>query len=152
MRSKLPLLIRLGVGAILVSYGYEKLQDPVSFLKSIREYQMFPEECFALLNFSVSAIPVTEILAGVFLATGFWRRGAATVMSALMLVFSTAIVVRSIEMMSTTELAFTELVFDCGCGSGEVVIFEKLLFNLVLTIGILHAGFRNDAPQLSPSN
>ncbi|MFT7516641.1 MAG: putative membrane protein YphA (DoxX/SURF4 family) [Myxococcota bacterium] len=149
MRTRLPLLVRLGVAFILCTYGFEKLQDPVAFLKAIREYEMFPAEYYRLLNFSVSAIPVAEILAAICLATGFWRRGAAVVTSLLLIMFSTAILIRSFEIMADTGQAFSELVFDCGCGSGEVVIYEKIMFNLVLLLGVLHAGFRTHAPQLS---
>jgi uncharacterized membrane protein YphA (DoxX/SURF4 family) len=149
--SRLPLLIRLGVATILVSYGFEKIQDPVAFLKAIREYEMFPSGWYGLLNFSVSAIPITEILAALCLATGFLRRGAAAVTALLLIVFSSAILIRSFDIMAETGQKFTELSFDCGCGSGEVIIFEKILFNTALLIGVIHAGFRNHAPQL-PSN
>lgn len=152
MRTGLPLLVRIGVAVILCSYGLEKLQDPVAFLKAIREYQMFPAEWYGLLNFAVSALPITEILAAICLATGFWRRGAAVITSLLLVVFSTAILIRSFEIMADTGQAFNQLVFDCGCGSGEVVIYEKIMFNLVLLVGVLHAGFRAHAPQLSSND
>ena len=54
MKSRLPALVRIGVAIILVNYGVEKLLDPVAFLKAIREYEMFSNESFGLLNFSVS--------------------------------------------------------------------------------------------------
>lgn len=152
MKAKLPLLIRIGVAVILLKYGFEKLQDPVAFLKGIREYHMFPEEYFSLLNFSISAIPMTEIFAAICLATGFWRRGAAAVTSLLLFVFSSAILLRSFELMAETGQSFTQLQFDCGCGSGEVVIYEKIMFNLALLIGVIHAGFRDHAPQLSSNH
>ncbi|MBC8370340.1 MAG: DoxX family membrane protein [Planctomycetes bacterium] len=152
MKSRLPLLIRLGVAAILASYAFEKLQDPVAFLKAIREYQLIPSEWFSLLNFSVSAIPITELLAAVCLAIGFWKRGAALITSLLLIVFSSAILIRSFEMMAETGEAFTQLQFDCGCGSGEVIIYQKLMFNLILLLGVIHAGFRDYAPQLPHNN
>ena len=50
MRSYLPLFIRVGVAALLISYGMEKLSDPVSFLKSIHEYDILPVKPSWILN------------------------------------------------------------------------------------------------------
>ena len=152
MKSLLPVLVRIGVAIILVKYGVEKLLDPVAFLKAIREYEMFSAESFRLLNFSVSAIPIAEIVAAICIVSGFLRRGAALATTALLLVFSSAILIRSFELMSQTGQSFTELSFDCGCGSGEVIIYQKIMFNIILIIGVLHAGFRDYAPQLSSND
>jgi TRAP-type C4-dicarboxylate transport system permease small subunit len=91
-------------------------------------------------------------VAAICIVSGFLRRGAALATTALLLVFSSAILIRSFEIMSQTGQSFTELSFDCGCGSGEVIIYQKIMFNIILIIGVLHAGFRNYAPQLSPND
>jgi len=142
MREHLPLFIRIGMAAILIAYGVEKLADPVNFLKAIHEYGILPTQPTWILNLAPSGIPMLEIAAGLCLLSGFLRRGAAVLMAAFLVLFTGAILWRTREVMGDTGQAFHEVAFDCGCGSGVVVIWEKTMFNLALILGTLHAGFR----------
>jgi len=142
MRSRLPIMIRFLMGAILITYGIEKLSDPVSFLKSIHEYDILPARPTWVLNLAPSGIPLLEITAGLCLITGFLRRGAAVIMSSFLVLFTAAILWRTFGIMDETGQAFTQVEFDCGCGAGVVVIWEKIMFNTILVLGTLHAGFR----------
>lgn len=142
MRERLPLLIRLAIGAILITYGVGKLSDPVSFLKVINEYQILPAHPTWLLNLMPNGIPLLEIAAGLCLITGFLRRGAAVLMGGFLVLFTAAILWRALQVMEDTGQLFREIEFDCGCGAGVVVIWEKLLFNSVLILGTFYAGFR----------
>ena len=45
-----------------------------------------------------------------------------------------AIVLRTLEVQTAEGTAFCDIVFDCGCGSGEVLICEKLLYNGLLIV------------------
>ena len=138
MRSYMPLFIRIAVAALLVSYGLEKLADPVAFLKSIHEYDLLPTTPPWILNFGPNAIPILEIAAGICILTGFLRRGAALSMGLFLVVFTAAILFRTLTVMDETGQAFAEIAFDCGCGSGVVVIWEKLVLNLALIAGTFY--------------
>jgi len=138
MMSYTPLFIRLAVAALLFSYGFEKLNDPVSFLKSIHEYDLLPTEPPWLLNFGPSLIPILEIAAGICILSGFLRRGAALSMGLFLIVFTGAITWRAFTVMSETGQSFASIEFDCGCGSGVVVIWEKLVFNTALIVGTFY--------------
>ncbi|MHC4379836.1 MAG: DoxX family protein [Planctomycetota bacterium] len=140
--KQMPLFIRLAMGAILIAYGVGKLADPVSFLKAIHEYQILPAEPTWLINLAPSGIPLLEITAGLCLITGFLRRGAATLMTAFLILFTAAILWRTFAVMDETGQKFTEVAFDCGCGGGVVVIWEKVMTNIILILGTIHAGFR----------
>lgn len=142
MRSRLPLLIRFFMGGILIAYGVEKLMDPVSFLKAIHEYDILPTSPTWILNLAPSGIPILEIATGLAFFTGTLRRGAATVMSSFLVIFTAAILMRTLGIMEETGQSFMEVEFDCGCGAGVVVIWEKIMFNTVLVLGTIHAGFR----------
>jgi uncharacterized membrane protein YphA (DoxX/SURF4 family) len=134
----MPLFIRLAVAALLFSYGFEKLNDPVTFLKSIHEYDLLPTNPPWALNFGPNVIPILEIAAGICILTGFLRRGAALSMGLFLLVFSAAIFWRALVVMDETGVSFSAVAFDCGCGSGVVVIWEKLVFNVALIVGTFY--------------
>ena len=142
MRSRLPIMIRFLMGAVLIAYGIEKLSDPVSFLKSIHEYDILPTRPTWVLNLAPSGIPLLEITAGLCFITGFLRRGAAVIMSSFLVLFTAAILWRTFGIMDETGQSFMQVEFDCGCGAGVVVIWEKMMFNTILILGTIHAGFR----------
>jgi len=138
----LPMLVRCAVAALLLAYGFEKLGGLSDFLKSIHSYGILPPEPPWLLNLAADGIPMLEIAGGLCLLFGWFRRGAALVVGLFLLVFSVAILWRTLEVMDDTGQAFTQVAFDCGCGNGVVVIWQKLLFNLALLLGVLYVGFR----------
>ena len=155
MRNYLPLFIRVAMAALLLSYGFEKLHDPVTFLKSIHAYDLLPTNPPWLLNFGPNVIPLLEIAAGICILTGFLRRGAAMAMGCFLILFTGAILWRALVLMDDTGEAFHTIAFDCGCGSGEVVIWEKLVFNTALIVGcfycMLERGYRS-AASTSPKH
>jgi uncharacterized membrane protein YphA (DoxX/SURF4 family) len=138
MRSYLPLFIRVAVAALLISYGVEKLGDPVNFLKSIHEYDILPVKPSWILNLGPNVIPILEIAAGLCILTGVLRRGAAAFMGGFLVLFTAAIFWRALTVMDETGQAFSEIAFDCGCGGGEVVIWEKLVLNTALIVGTFY--------------
>lgn len=138
MRSYLPLFIRLAVAVLLIDYGLGKLSDPVSFLKSIHEYDLLPVKPSWILNLGPNVIPIMELAAGLCILTGLLRRGAAAFMGGFLVLFTAAIFWRTLGVMDETGQAFSKIVFDCGCGGGEVVIWEKLVLNIALIVGTFY--------------
>ncbi len=129
------LLARLYAGAAMLYFGARKLiGDPVDFLKEVRAYALLPDQPAVLLNLTAVCVPVFEVIAGVALLAGWLRRGTGLLSAALLSAFSIAIMLRVPAEMSAQGVGFFELAFDCGCGSGEVVIWSKLLFNLSLIL------------------
>jgi uncharacterized membrane protein YphA (DoxX/SURF4 family) len=144
----LPLLARLYAGAVMLYYGVGKLADPVIFLKSIHTYEILPDDLPFLLNFAAVGLPWLEILAGLALLSNRLRRGAASLSLLSLLLFTGAILMRSLDLMESEGTAFTDLSFDCGCGSGVVVIWQKMIFNgsLILATAIALFPIRPGAP------
>ncbi|MDP7061312.1 MAG: DoxX family protein [Planctomycetota bacterium] len=138
MRDYLPLFIRVGVAALLISYGVEKFYDPVNFLKSIHEYDILPVKPSWILNLGPNVIPVMELAAGLCILSGFLRRGAAAFMGGFLVLFTGAILWRTFGVMDETGQAFHQIAFDCGCGGGEVVIWEKMVLNTALIVGTFY--------------
>ena len=59
-------------------------------------------------------------------------------MIAVMLaVFTPAILLRALAIQAAEGTPFFEIAFDCGCGAGVVVIWQKLLTNTALFLAAL---------------
>lgn len=126
------LLARLCVGGIYLSYGIDKVQHPIAFLKAVHGYDMLPLSPPQLLNVTVVVLPWFEILCGSLLLLGFWRRTIAVSLCALTLFFTVAVALRGSTLAEAQQLAFCSVRFDCGCGGGEVWLCNKLAENLML--------------------
>lgn len=137
------LLLAWMTGAVMLVYGWKKTGLPVpfgdagstvDFLKSIHAYGVLPTQPPWILNLTAVGLPWLEVICGLALILGPFRRGAAALSFLSLAAFTTAITLRSFEVMAEDGVGFFALSFDCGCGSGEVIIWQKLLFNLALIL------------------
>jgi cobalt-zinc-cadmium efflux system protein len=102
MIGYLVLICRFAVGGVFIYASWDKLLHPSAFAEAINNYHLVP---YPLLHLSAHLLPVMELLLGVALILGFWRRGAALLAGLLTLVFMAAI---------TSALA-RNLDISCGC-------------------------------------
>lgn len=137
--SGVPLLLaRLTLGALFIYMGGHKLGDPIDFLKLVRQYEMLPEEPAIFLNSTAIVLPWLEIVCGVGLILGLRLRGAAACVVIMLCVFTPAILLRALHLHGQQGGSFLDIKFDCGCGSGEVYAWKKILSNLgLLALSIL---------------
>ena len=126
-------------GVFLVWYALAKISDPVNFLKAVHAYGVLPEQPILLLNLTASLLPWIELFGGVALISGTMRKGAALLSAVLILVFTFAVIGRIPSEMAAQGVDFFSLKFDCGCGTGIVVAWEKLITNAALIGGLLIA-------------
>ncbi len=124
------LVARAILGAVFVYLGVTKALDPVGFLKLVRQFDLLTAPL--ALNLVATLVPWCEIVFGVFLLVGKCSRGAALVSLLMLLGFTTAITLRAVALHRAGTAAFCSLRFDCGCGTGEVLICLKLLENVAL--------------------
>jgi putative oxidoreductase len=132
----LLVLFRLVLGGLFVYAGIVKVLDPLDFAQNIRNYRLVGQS----LSFLAAVIlPWLEILAGLALAAGVWRRASAFVISALLgcfIVLTLVTIVRGLDV-------------DCGCfgalsrKSGFGVILEDLGM-LYMGLALLVARERRD--------
>lgn len=102
------LLSRLVLGGVFVGAGIPKILDPGAFAVAIRSYELGLPEWF--VSFSAHALPYAEVLLGLYLIFGLFTKPAAWVTTALMVVFTVALL----------QGAARGLEIDCGCfGTGE---------------------------------
>jgi hypothetical protein len=82
------LVARLLLGAVFIVAAVPKIADPPSFAHMIANYRILP---LPLVNPLALFLPWVEILSGIALVLGIFRKTAATFVGALLLVFIAAI-------------------------------------------------------------
>ena len=122
MRAAAALILRLGVGAVLLVSGVLKLRDPAEFATEIANYRLLP----ALSPYIAATLPAAELLlGGALLASSRpWRRAAALAALALFAAFAAAV----------GSAYFRGINIACGCfgGGGSVIGPLTLLRNAAL--------------------
>jgi uncharacterized membrane protein YphA (DoxX/SURF4 family) len=127
----LIVLFRLVLGGLFVYAGVVKVLDPLDFAQNIRNYRLVGQ---SLSFIAAVVLPWLEILAGVALASGMWKRASALIISGLLVFF----------ILLTLVTIARGLDVDCGCfgaisrKSGFGVILEDLGM-LFMSLAILFA-------------
>jgi len=130
IRNKTILVVfRVVLGGLFVYAGIVKALEPLDFAQNIRNYQLVGQ---SLSFVAALVLPWLEILAGAFLVAGIWKRGAALVVSALLVFFIFLTVLTMVRGLDV----------ECGCfgpaarKAGWSVILEDLAM-LALGLGLL---------------
>ncbi len=124
------LLARWILGALFLFMGGSKAADPVGFLKLVREYDVLPSPY--LLNFVAATVPWFEVMCGLLLILGIAVRGTAVLLAGLLVSFTALIWWRALGLQEAGHLPFCSIRFDCGCGTGPVLVCRKLAENVGL--------------------
>ena len=98
----LTVRVQIALGALFVAASLPKIVDPPSFAHMIYNYRIIPG--FAL-NAMTLMMPWLELLCGLALILGVWRRSAAVIIGGMLVVFIIAI---------SINLARDNAV-NCGC-------------------------------------
>ena len=123
------------VGGVFVYASLSKIADPRAFAKIVYHYQVVgPNASFGFVpaNLVAVALPWVELVAGVLLITGVWRREAAGVTAVLLAVFVAAVgstMARGIDIQ------------NCGCfaldASGRAAGWKLIAGDLALLAAAL---------------
>jgi len=98
----LTIRVQLALGAIFIIASLPKIADPPSFAHMIYNYRILPA---GLINFTSLVMPWVELLCGIALILGVWRRPALAITAAMLVVLIVAI---SINLARGNAI-------DCGC-------------------------------------
>ena len=93
---------QIALGLFFVVAALPKIADPPSFAHMVYNYRLLPGP---LVNIASLTMPWAELLMGVALICGIWRKTAATLVGALLVVFIVAI---SVNLLRGNAI-------DCGC-------------------------------------
>ena len=119
------------LAVVFIYTGVTKLLQPEEFLKIVRLYGMSEQPL--LLNSVAALLPWFEVICGGLLLAGVAVRGTAMLLVAMLVPFTTVILLRALDIHETGGLPFCAIQFDCGCGPGVVPICRKLAENAALT-------------------
>jgi uncharacterized membrane protein YphA (DoxX/SURF4 family) len=123
-------LIRWILGGLFIYMGMSKALHPEVFLKLVRQYDLTTN--WLLLNAIAAGLPWFEVFCGLLLVVGVAVRGSALLLILMLVPFTLIVFRRALAISSLQHIAFCAVRFDCGCGSGEVLICRKLIENGLL--------------------
>ena len=133
---------RLIAGGVFIFAGAHKLLDPVAFAEDIANYQAFP---YWTWNLAAAIVPVTEIVAGLAVSTGFKRRAGAIVLASLNVAFLGLIL----------SVIFRDINLDCGCfgeaAEASEVGWPMVFRDLGLMLAIIAAYLPPERAAKSPT-
>jgi uncharacterized membrane protein YphA (DoxX/SURF4 family) len=121
---------RILLGSVFVYSSWSKIADPPGFARVIWNYRILPA---VLIGPAAIVLPWLELLAGLALLLGFLRRGAALLVSSMLLLFIAAL---------TIDLA-RGIPVDCGCFSVAAAaktpaeLFSSMKLDLLRDSGLL---------------
>jgi uncharacterized membrane protein YphA (DoxX/SURF4 family) len=122
--------VQIALGAVFVAAALPKITDPPAFAHMIYNYRLVPG---VLVNTLALVLPWIELIVGILLIVGAWRREAALVAALLLLVFLGAI---------GWNLARGHAI-DCGCfdvrsaGKTPDQLLSDMKWVLVRDVGLL---------------
>ncbi len=133
IRDGSAILVRWILGIVFIYMGMNKALHPAEFLKLVRQYELLGP--YFLLNSVAAALPWFEVFCGLLLLAGVAVRGTALVLVGMLIPFTLVVLKRALAIAATQDLPFCAVKFDCGCGTGEVLICRKLVENSLQIIG-----------------
>ena len=132
MKDIAAFLTRVFIGGMFIYLGWTKALDPVTFLKSIREFDILQTPW--KMNVVAAWLPWFEVWCGSLLMLGVGVRASAFSLGALLVAFTSMVLWRALNLYSAGGIAFCEIQFDCGCGNGEVIVCHKIVQNVALIL------------------
>ncbi len=126
-KQVLFLFFRILLGATFIIAGYGKILDPAGFADIIANYNILPDN---LVNITALILPWIEMCAGLALVFGWYVKGAALLVNAMMVVF--------IGLFAYNQ--YRGLDISCGCFSLSPKKPDNLLLDMTRDMFILATG------------
>lgn len=134
-------VLSLLVGGVFIYASLDKIAHPTEFGRIVYHYRLLGPSRFVgplPANFLAITLPWIEVLTGLCLVTGLWRREAAIVAAALLLVFVVAV---------GLALAQGIDIENCGCftvtGAGRAAGARLIASDLLLLAAAAYVARRS---------
>ncbi len=136
--------MRFVVANVFIVLGAQKIfiADAGEVLKVWHLFNMFPEP--EVLNYAVVVLPWFEFIIGNCLLLGIRVRAAAFAAAVMLILFTVAILFRAWDVpeYASGAISFSEIELDCGCGTGEVIVWQKMMWNLIFAALVIPSAIR----------
>ena len=126
----LSIRVQLALGAVFLAAAVPKILDPPAFAHRIYNYRLLPG---GAVNAAALVLPWVELLAGLALLLGFWKRSAAWITGGLLVLFVAAL---------SVNLARGNPV-ECGCfdvksqGKPRAELLSEMRWTIARDAGLL---------------
>jgi uncharacterized membrane protein YphA (DoxX/SURF4 family) len=145
---RLHLVVRLILGTVFVYASLDKIADPAAFARIVYQWQALGP---VPSNLVAVTLPWIELVAGLLLIAGAWKRDAAAVVAMMLIVFIVAagwVLARGIDVdnCGCTSVAATTTASSWPPGWMRGVGWYLITRNLVLLSGALVLVFVGPGP------
>jgi hypothetical protein len=117
----LLLAFRIVVGAVFIWAGGLKIASPLDFARDIENYRFFPRDLVFIIAI---VLPWVEVVGGIFLIAGFFKRSSALLLALLLAGFMGLVGLALLRGIDTS----------CGCFGS---LSRKADLSLILTDAVL---------------
>jgi len=135
--DRILLFLQWLIAAIFIFAGISKIINPGTFVRDVDNYRLLP---YLLVTIIAIILPWVEILCGIFLIAGKWKKGTAFSLLVLTFIFLIAI---------STAIA-RGLDITCGCFSNTVegirLGYTRLIEDVILFVlaGLIYMKSKKD--------
>jgi len=131
----LLIVLRLIVGGFFVYASLDKLLNQEAFARAIYNYKFLPD---IFINIQAIVMPYAELVAGILLIIGIFKRGSSLIISIMLIIF----------LIALTQAYYRGLDISCGCFSLETVsqksdIIQRIIEDIFLLIASLIIFFKS---------
>lgn len=126
--SRVYLLLRIGLGALFILAGWDKIRHPAAFAEVVRNYMLLPSGMVAPVAI---LLPWIETVCGALLIIGRLTLGGVVILNGLMALFTAAL---AINLIRGVDLSCGCFPVSAGGGRGAYI------WHLLRDLAILAAG------------
>ncbi len=120
----IELIVRLAVGFIFIYASLDKIANPAQFARIVYNYHLLPGN---LINLMAIILPWVEIVCGLTLVLGIYKKGSIYIINLMVLVFIVAVTVNLIRGVD----------LECGCFTVSSKAKSNAMSLLIRDIGLL---------------
>lgn len=120
----IALVVRLAVGFIFIYASLDKIANPAQFARIVYNYHLLPGN---LINLMAIMLPWVEIICGLALVFGIYKKGGIYLINLVVVIFIIAITVNLIRGVD----------LECGCFTVSSKAKGSALSLLIRDIGLL---------------
>lgn len=123
------------LGGVFIWASIDKIAHPHQFAYIIHNYKLLPD---IFVHFAAISMPWAEMIAGLCVVSGLFRRAGSTILGGLLLIFSIAISINLIRGLKFDCGCFTTVTTDAGSDPVGLLIRDAILLIPTIILVFFH--------------